>query len=258
MTSLFSTRKLATLFAVMAAVVIVPQMARASVMISTDPYLGTYDIEARARNGRTGYEAVLFTPGNPSTVAPTAATTLDPTGAPVWSANTLYSFSFAYAPKTGTATWNIDFNRDGDFKDNEEEATSVSPTLIGMGFKIANLYIQGNGQADISVQNFTINGTNLGPFTTVGGQGNTVSKLFKDTAGLMTDILVTGQLSFSRLINPQEIPRMWIRFGDVAPIPVVVASTTVVPLPGAVWFLGSALAGIGALARRKRQAARAA
>ena len=40
--------------------------SQATTVVSSDPFAGPYEIQARARRGGSGFEAVLFTPGNPS------------------------------------------------------------------------------------------------------------------------------------------------------------------------------------------------
>lgn len=192
------------------------------------------DISARARNGESGFEGVLFTPGNP---APTGLQ-MNPVGNPAWSYGEYAGFSFAYNSTTGSATWSIDFNRDGDFLDSEESVTSLSPSLAYRGFNQVSLFLQGNDSplAGASIVDFTLNGTNFGAFTSSNGTATT--QLFT-YAGGGTDILATGSLMFTASGGSQERPRFWIQAG----------SSFAVPTPGAMALLG--LAGL-AKSRRRR------
>jgi Secretion system C-terminal sorting domain len=184
-------------------------------VISTDPE-PTYLLEARARNGASGYEGVLFTPGNPS--PGTAATQLNPVGAPAWSYGQFHNFEFRYSHATGTATWNLDFNRDGDFLDAEESTTSVSPGLVNYGFYYVNIWMQGNNLPALtaSINNLTINGVNFGTYTTSGSAPTSV--LFEESSGNFINITVTGSLSFSGGAG-QERPRFYLRLGALVLLP---------------------------------------
>ena len=188
---------------------------QAQPVLSTDPE-PTYLMEARARNGASGYEGVLFTPGNPS--PGTAATQLNPTGAPAWTYGANHPFQFQYTAATGTAVWNIDFNRDGDFLDAEESATSVSPSLVNQSFMYINIWLQGNNMPalTITLNNFTINGVNFGSFTTSGS--SPTAQLFEDASGNFTDILVTGSVVLSGG-SGQERPRFYLRLGTLVLLP---------------------------------------
>jgi hypothetical protein len=185
-------------------------------ILSTDPE-PTYMMEARARNGASGYEGVLFTPGDPS--PGTGFTQLNPVGAPAWTYNQFHAFSFQYNPVTGNAVWQIDFNRDGDFLDAEETTNSTSPTLVNYGFQYVNVWMQGNNVPSLSVtvQNLTINGVNFGSYSSTGSSPTSV--LFEETSGRFSNITVTGSLRFSGG-SGQERPRLYIRMGALVVLPV--------------------------------------
>jgi hypothetical protein len=172
---------------------------------------GGWDIEGRARNGRTGFEAVLFTPANPS-----PGVTLNPAGAPVWQFGQPYDFRFDYRVATGSATWSIDFNRDGDFADSQESATSVSDTLIGQSFKYAGIYLQGSDLSSATLNDLVINGENFGPYT--AGNAALVQQ-FEDSCGLFGDITATGSFTFSANGGSDERPRFWFRLGEEQSVP---------------------------------------
>jgi hypothetical protein len=184
-------------------------------VISSDPD-PVYLVEARARNGASGYEGVLFTPGNPS--PGNAATQLNPVGAPAWAYGQFHNFEFRYAHATGTATWNIDFNRDGDFLDPEESTSSVSPGLVNYGFQYVNIWMQGNNVPALTatVNDLTVNGVNFGSYTTSGATPTAI--LFEETSGNFINITVTGSLSFSGG-SGQERPRFYLRLGALVLLP---------------------------------------
>lgn len=171
---------------------ILPASLAATPILSADPYSGPWDIVAQARNGRTGWEAALFSPDN-------VPAYMNPYGAPVWSYGNPYPFQLRYFYATGTVVWSLDFNRDGDFLDAQESVTRISPSLAGRSFRYLNLYIQGNNQgngpATATAQNLTINGVSFGTFTA----GNAVMQmLFTDSQGLFGNLDVNGSLIFLR------------------------------------------------------------
>ncbi len=212
--------------------------ALATPIESLEPAPATYEIQARVRNGGTGFEAVLFTPGDP---APgTAATQLNPAGAPVWNAGgnkygDIHTFLLTYEAATGTATWRIDFNRDGDYLDAEESATSTSPSLTNKGFRYVNIWGQGKSVSQrAELLNFTINGQNLGSF--VSKDNKPFSKLYTDSSGLFADLNITAQFFFAGGTN-QELPRIWVQLGAPEEL-----KTAMVPLPGGALLFSVGLA----------------
>lgn len=192
-------------------------------VVSFDP-APTYLMEARARNGASGYEGVLFTPGDPS--PGNGATQLNPVGAPAWAYGANHPFQFIYTAATGTAEWYIDFNRDGDFLDAEESAISVSASLVNQSFMYINIWLQGMNVPALTatVNNFTINGVNFGTFTTSGSAPT--EQLYEDASGNFNNILVTGSVSFSGG-SGQERPRFYLRLGSLVVLPNQLTSFTI-------------------------------
>lgn len=188
---------------------------QAQPVLSTDPE-PTYIVEARTRNGGTGYEAVLFTPGNPSPGTP--STQLNPTGAPAWSYGNNHAFQFYYVAAIGISIWSIDFNRDGDFFDPEETTFSISTTLAGQTFSYINIFLQGNNvpARSATVNNFTINGVNFGSF--VSAVSAPTTQLFEDLSGNFGDIEITGSVNFSGGVNTER-PRFYIQLGSLVALP---------------------------------------
>lgn len=186
-------------------------------IVTRDPF-PYFEIEGRARNGNTDFEGALFTPATPAPGQPGGAEwQMNPAGSPVWNSNgnlygDIHSFHFSFNMATGMSVWRIDFNRDGDYKDNRESITNIAPSLVGKAFKYINLCVQGNASLISYCTNFTINGFNMGYYSS---HGNTAANiLFKETSGHFADIEVTGNFSFSGN-GGSECPRLKIRLGGI-------------------------------------------
>lgn len=183
-------------------------------IVSTDP-LPAFEIDARIRNGNSGFESSFSAPSTPAPGQP-GILNLNPSGAPIWNSNgnvygDIHTFLMTYDYLTGTTTWNIDFNRDSDYADNQESISYTEASLIGKGFKYINLFIQGSSTGlTANVNNLTINGRNMGGFSSNSDTPN--SPLFTDSLGLFTTINITGQFSLSGN-GGQERPRVWVRLG---------------------------------------------
>jgi len=211
---------------------------RATPIVSPVPFSGPYDVVAQARNGRTGWEAALFAPDN-------LPAYMNPSGAPVWVYGAPYPFRFEYFYSTGTTTWSIDFNRDGDFLDAQETASRVSPSQAGMGFRYFNVYAQGNNLSSATVRNLSINGVGFGPYNSGSG---VFEQWFTDSRGLFGDLVVFGELIFSANGNADERPRIWLRLGSAEPY----REYSAVPEPGSLVLtvIGAAAMGLGRLRRK--------
>jgi len=165
----------------------------------------------------------------------------------VWNLGLYHDFSLNYDLATGTTTWSIDFTGDGDFLDSQETVSLVVAQFVGQTFNYANLYIRGLRSQTTNVNNFTINGTNFGNYSSgTGGSLPTREWWFADTSGLFGNgINITGQL---KLASNSLGPIVWVRLGDPEALPVVP-----VPAAAGLGFLGMGL--VGFLRRRKNTAA---
>ena len=197
-------------------------------IVSNDPPPASYEIQGRARSGLSGFEGVLFTPGTPPPGAPGGGQwQMDPAGAPIWNTNgntygDIHTFQLTYDDSTGATTWSIDFNRDGDYDDPEEMVSNTDTSLAGTGFQYINIFVQGHSSGiEASVTDFTINGFNMGNFSS--NSETPTSVLFEEQSGSFSDITVTGNFAFCGGAN-QERPRIWVRLGEtdldtIAPSP---------------------------------------
>lgn len=210
--------------------------AGAVTVTSMGPAPASYDVSAQARNGRTGFEAILHT-ANP--VDPN----MNPGGAPAWSYGNYHGFEYTYDYSTGTSTWSIDFNRDNDFADAQESVSATVAALAGQSFEHLNIYLQGrtltSGNAEAHLRGLTINSSAFGPYSSTSDTA--FQQLFTDSTGLFGNITVSGELMFSKNGASDERPRFWIQLGD---------AQQVVPMPTAagLGFAGLAMAGL----RRRR------
>jgi hypothetical protein len=136
-----------------------------------------------------------------------------------------HAFEFTYVAATGVTTFKIDFNRDNDFLDAQESASSTSPTLAGFGHKYLNLWMSGSANAPgtVDVQNFTVNGTNLGGFTS-NPDTTPIEWTWADSSGIYGDVTVTGEYRMSATGSAGESNRMWVRLGGAQAIPFNVVS----------------------------------
>ncbi|NJM55212.1 MAG: VPDSG-CTERM sorting domain-containing protein [Verrucomicrobiae bacterium] len=232
----------------------------AAPVISFDVPPAVYQIEARARNGNTGFEGILFTPANAPVDFANAnpgyqgniggeGSQLNPSGSPAWNYNEYYDFEFCYDSVLGKTVWSVDFNRDGDFLDTAEMTMSITPAYAGFGFQYLNIYGQGNTsttatEVDVLVDDLIVNGSLIGSYDTAGANPDAFNVLLEDSSGLFTDVKVEGALRFTGN-GGSERPRLWVQLGTPTQIP------SSVPDAGATAaLLGLGFAGIAAIRRK--------
>ncbi len=222
-------------------------VAQAGTVVTTsNPGGTTTEIGARIRWGATGFEASVWD-NNPFKQDPT----LNPGGTPVWGVGNAYAFQVTFSSITGVLDLSIDFNRDGDFGDNQEYCSKsvfvAPPTTSYVGYGFDYLSISGNegGSTGRSIlENLTINGAAL-PDLQPGG--TFLEQFYRDSSGNpLGTITIVGDLTFLTSGTSQERPSWNFNFKD---------SATLVPLPAAAFIGLGMLGGLGvvrSLRRRRR------
>ncbi|MDZ4747376.1 MAG: Ig-like domain-containing protein [Saprospiraceae bacterium] len=200
-------------------------------LISNDPE-PYFEIAGRIRNGDWAFESSL------NIAVPTGQQgggqwQMNPDGSPVWDSEgnhygDIHTFIMTYTEATGTITWQIDFNRDGDYEGMQETKSMPVNWFADKGFTYINVYGQGNEAGlTASLTNLTVNNVYFGDFTS--SSETPFSILLKDVSGVFHDIVVTGSFSLSGN-GGFEQPRIWVRLGKPNKSPVCYLTY---PLPGA-------------------------
>ncbi len=214
--------------------------ASAVPVMTSDAPAGGWDLTARARNGRSGFEIALQDPAVVSRNAP---------GAPAWSFGNPHAFELQYVADTGALTFRVDFSRNGSF-DAGETLSNTFTAYAGRGFGTIGLVLQGNAIGNTQVNALTINGTSFGSF---GFTANSmIEQNFTDTSGMFRDILITGNLIFSANGGTDERPRIGLRLGNDMAAPISSEDSVDVPAPAALGLFALGLAAIGATRLRRR------
>jgi hypothetical protein len=213
-----------------------PPAAAVPVTTNVGP-AGGWDIIARARNGRNGFELAFQDPAVANRNAP---------GAPAWSYGDPHHFELSYSGATGALSFSVDFTRNGTFEP-AEILTHTFGSFAGYGFTTVGLFIQGNATGNTQVNNLTINGTDFGSF---GFTANSViEQAFTETSGGFRDVLISGDLILSGSGGSDERPRMWLRLGGEVSLIALPDNTEGVPEPVSLGMFGLGFAGLF-LARR--------
>lgn len=184
----------------------------------TDPGETVYYVEYRLRNGKTGFEAALYTPSTPAPGDPGGGEwQLDPPGAPVWNTppnswGDVFNCSYQYNPDSGKSVFQVDFNRDGDYLDPYEITINYAPTLINENFSLIKLFVQGEATGlSAQVYDFTINNTELGDFLSDGEEG--LELFFSNGTSHPSVLSISFGFSFSGG-GSQERPRVQVFLGN--------------------------------------------
>lgn len=214
--------------------------ASAAPVLTSDAPAGGWDLTARARNGRSGFELAFQDPAVVSRNAP---------GAPAWSFGNAHAFELEYLADTGTLNFRVDFSRNGGFEAGETLSNTFT-AYAGRSFGTIGLVLQGNAIGNTQVNGLSINGTTFGTF---GFTANSmIEQNFTDTSGMFRDILITGNLIFSANGGTDERPRIALRFGNDMTLPILSSDNLDVPAPAALGLFTLGLAAIGATRLRRR------
>lgn len=209
----------------------------------------TKALEGRARYGATGFEQALYNESGSNS----GTQSNYPGNQALF--NRSLSFQFTYVAATGTSTWSIDADSNGDFLGSGtgwSETLTRTDGVAGRTYGQVRLYLQAawsssSAYNNASVTGLTINGTSLGDFTTdTNGAiaGQLLTWQFTDTSGQFGaggDITVTGTFLLSGIgAFSQERPTFHIETGNGQQLQVV-------PLPPAAWAGISSLAGVAGI-----------
>jgi hypothetical protein len=215
--------------------------AQASISTIPNPS-GTSEIGARIRWGASGFEGSLYD-SSPFGQTPT----LNPSGSPVWQLNVPYAFQVTFDSSTGELGLSVDFNRNNSFGAGESIfrtsfSTPGQTSYSGFGFDYIEIRgNEGGSTARSEISNLTINGdaqANLAP------NGAFINRFYADSNGLLANVTITGNLTFTTSGTSQERPAYDFVFGNASQV-IPEASTVIV------WSVLSAIAGVGYLRRRQ-------
>jgi hypothetical protein len=201
-----------------------------TVEVSADGYGGLYDFKALAQWASHGTNNVV-PEGQLATAV--GVTDMSITKSRTWQSDSDYAFQLAFSVASGTVSWGLDFNRDGDFLDPSELATSSVQGLMGRQFTHLRLGMEGNNKADMRVSQLEINGSAIDSGRAFQTSGNAASRLFSDQSGKFGDVRVTGMLQFKGFpwSNDPNVPNLSFELGGGS----AVRAPLIVPLPPAVY-----------------------
>jgi hypothetical protein len=188
-------------------------LARAgTVEVSAASYGGAYDFKAMAQWASHGTNNVV---PEGRLLTATGQTDMSITKSRTWQSDSDYAFQLAFTVATGTVSWGLDFNRDGDFLDPSELATSSVQGLMGRQFTHLRLGMEGNTKADMRISQLQINGSSIDSGRSFQTSGNSASRLFSDQSGKFGDVRVTGMLQFKGFpwSNDPHVPNLGLELG---------------------------------------------
>lgn len=199
--------------------------------------------EARVRNGRTGFEAALYSAG--TKVVDRNFPGGSPAGGALISGD-WRKFEVTYTVATGVLTLKVDANDDGSFG----LVGSTSETLTydfgtdGFGFEYINLYYRGTTGKDAQIKDLVIDGSSQGPYDSAG-VNYTNAYFGRQGGGIFGDLSITGEFDFTGS-HSDEVPSFGFVFRNQgSPTPTPDAGSTLV-------LMGSALATVLLWRRQSR------
>jgi hypothetical protein len=196
-----------------------------------------FDISATIRCGKRLYEASIHTPYTPiPDDSDTSTATLNPNGKPVWDSGNnifgdVFQFQFKYTPSSETVSLEIDFNRDGDYQDEDEFLGFDIEEIHNTSYKYINIYCLGFDERRFLTLNYiNINGVDF-PGVVADDYRYPINLLFEAENGVFDSIQVSGEFSFSQCVTHYK-PRFEIQLGspinisceedyDIADLPVL-------------------------------------
>jgi hypothetical protein len=215
----------------------------------------TSHMDARLRNGGSGYEAALL-PGSGANVWNSnfsGGSALVPTvgGAP----DDWRNFEINYTMATGVLTLKVDANQSGDFggagtNGGAFETLTYDFGTDGFSFKYIDLYYRGSTttSADAKLRNVVVDGTAQGSFDS--GSVNYTDAVFGQVGGgYFGDIAISGQFDFTAS-SSGEVPSFGVKLRDISPPPSAVSA---IPEPASMAALSGFLS-CGLFLRSRRKA----
>ena len=218
----------------------------ATVILSSGPVSPLpSELGARARWGGTGFEAVMLDAGTQ-----VVGTTLNPVGSPVWQLGQPHAFRLFWEWFSGTLTWQIDFDRNGSFGAGETASLTRlarAGTTFDYILLTADSRTVGANSNAIDINNFRINGTNLGSFTANSSSPN-IGQWFEPASPgpRFRSIEILGDMVYRNTGGngafQGERPRMQLQFFGPEPV----------PEPASWVMLVAGFGAVGAALRRRR------
>ncbi|MBN9691355.1 MAG: hypothetical protein J0M24_14050 [Verrucomicrobia bacterium] len=189
--------------------------------------------EARVRNGRTGFEAALYSAGT-KVVDRNFPGGSSSGGALI--TGDWRKFEVSYSVLTGELTLKVDANDDGSFGlvNTTSETLTYDFGTDGYSFQYIDLFYRGTAGKDAKIKDLVVDGTSQGPYDS-NGANYTHAYFGRQGGGYFGDLLITGEFDFTGS-QSDEVPSFGFVFRNKGvPTPTPDTGSTLV-------LLGSALA----------------